>query len=35
VDLGRWLTGAYAIPAAEEEPLDEDEGPAEKDGGSR
>ncbi|MDZ4096816.1 MAG: DNA gyrase inhibitor YacG [Paracoccaceae bacterium] len=20
VDLGRWLTGAYAIPAAEEDP---------------
>jgi uncharacterized protein len=32
VDLGRWLTGAYAIPATEEEPLDEDE---EKGGGSR
>jgi endogenous inhibitor of DNA gyrase (YacG/DUF329 family) len=25
VDLGRWLTGAYAVPAAEEEP-DDDEG---------
>jgi hypothetical protein len=23
VDLGRWLTGAYAIPAVEEEPEDE------------
>lgn len=22
VDLGRWLTGAYAIPAVEEEPED-------------
>ncbi len=24
VDLGRWLTGAYAIPAGEEEPDDAD-----------
>jgi endogenous inhibitor of DNA gyrase (YacG/DUF329 family) len=23
VDLGRWLTGTYAIPAVEEEPEDE------------
>jgi uncharacterized protein len=29
VDLHRWLTGAYAIPSAEEdEPAGEDEGPA-------
>ena len=25
VDLGRWLTGGYAIPAAEEEMSDPDE----------
>jgi endogenous inhibitor of DNA gyrase (YacG/DUF329 family) len=25
VDLGRWLTGAYAIPATEEDDPDEDE----------
>ncbi len=23
VDLGRWLTGSYAIPVADEEPSDE------------
>jgi endogenous inhibitor of DNA gyrase (YacG/DUF329 family) len=25
VDLGRWLSGAYAIPATEEEKAEEDE----------
>lgn len=25
VDLGRWLTGAYAIPAGEEDDPDEDD----------
>lgn len=24
VDLGRWLTGVYAIPAGEEEPAEEE-----------
>ena len=24
VDLGRWMTGAYAVPASEEEPDDPD-----------
>ena len=28
VDLGRWLTGGYAIPVAEEEPPEDDELPA-------
>ena len=23
IDLGRWMTGSYAIPAAEEEPGDD------------
>lgn len=27
VDLNRWLSGAYAIPAAEEDDPGEDEGP--------
>jgi uncharacterized protein len=27
VDLGRWLTGAYAIPASDDEPDDTDEAP--------
>lgn len=26
VDLGKWLTGSYAIPATEEESEDEEEG---------
>jgi endogenous inhibitor of DNA gyrase (YacG/DUF329 family) len=25
IDLGRWLTGSYAIPAVEEEPPEPDE----------
>ena len=25
IDLGRWMTGAYAIPAAEEDDPDEDD----------
>ena len=28
VDLGRWVTGAYAIPAEEEEPPEPGEAPA-------
>ena len=28
VDLGRWLTGAYAIPAKSEDPPDEDDAEA-------
>jgi endogenous inhibitor of DNA gyrase (YacG/DUF329 family) len=27
VDLGRWLTGAYAIPASDEAPDEDDETP--------
>ena len=27
VDLGRWMTGAYAVPAQEEEPAEEDPPP--------
>ena len=27
IDLNRWLTGAYAIPASEDAPSDEDGGP--------
>jgi len=26
VDLQRWLTGAYAVPAVEDEPTDPDDG---------
>ncbi|MDE2474292.1 MAG: DNA gyrase inhibitor YacG [Alphaproteobacteria bacterium] len=26
IDLGKWLTGSYAIPATEEESEDEEEG---------
>ncbi len=25
IDLGKWMTGAYAIPATEEDKLDEEE----------
>lgn len=25
IDLGRWLSGAYAVPAVEEEPPEEEE----------
>jgi len=32
VDLNRWLSGSYAIPAREEEPLSEPEGEGEGDG---
>lgn len=27
VDLGRWMTGSYAIPVTEEEPHEDDEHP--------
>jgi len=27
VDLGRWLTGGYALPAAEDAPADDDDQP--------
>lgn len=27
IDLGRWLTGSYAIPVAEDEPAEEDPTP--------
>ena len=27
IDLGRWFSGAYAIPAAEEDPSDDREQP--------
>lgn len=28
VDLGRWLTGGYAIPATEDEPAEDEDSPA-------
>ncbi|MEZ5777723.1 MAG: DNA gyrase inhibitor YacG [Paracoccaceae bacterium] len=30
VDLGRWLTGAYAIPVEDEEPAEAGEDPSDK-----